>query len=294
MNQNIIPTTIKDNSIISITTKDNSNKNITKTLTKDNLNQNVKAVQIKDNPNQNIKLITTKDNSITFFNEQYKETYHSVSGAVEEAQKKFSDACKIKEFAKLHDEINILDVCFGLGYNTAVAIDNILAVNPNCKINIVGLENDINILNKLNELTPPIVHYDLIQKLVQPQNQQKNEFTLHEKNINLKIIIGDARETIKILNRAELITIINKLANQNNAKNIQFNFCFFDPFSPKTCPELWTKEFFQEVYAVMTNNGVLATYSCARIVRENMKTAGFIVKDGPIVGRRGPGTIGIK
>jgi len=187
-----------------------------------------------------------------------------------------------------------LDVCFGLGYNTAVAIDNVLAVNPDCKINIIGLENDINILNKLKELTPPIAHYDLIQKLVQSINHKKNEFTLHEKNVNLKIIIGDARETIKTLNRAEIITTITKLANQNNAKNIQFNFCFFDPFSPKTCHELWTKEFFQDIYAVMANNGILATYSCARIVRQNMNAAGFIVKDGPIVGRRGPGTIGVK
>lgn len=223
-----------------------------------------------------MKQIITNDNSPTCFSEKYGETYHSVSGAVEEAQKKFSDACKIKEFAKLHDKINILDVCFGLGYNSVVAIDNILAVNPECKINIIGLENDINILNKLKELNPKIAHYYLIQKLIQNHDTQKKEFTLHEKNINLKIILGDARETIKHLSVKA------------------FNFCFLDPFSPKTCPELWTKEFFEDIYAVMENNGILATYSCARIVRENLKSAGFIVKDGPIVGRRGPGTIGIK
>lgn len=245
------------------------------------MNKNIKQIPTKDNNNQNIiyqniKPVTTKDNSLTFFNEQYQETYHSISGAIEEAQKKFSDACKIKEFAKLHDEINILDVCFGLGYNSAIAIDNILTVNPDCKINIIGLENDINILNKLKELTPPIAHYYLIQKLVQNFDKQKNEFILHEKNINLKIKLGDARETIKHLPVKA------------------FNFCFFDPFSPKTCPELWTKEFFKDIYAVMENNGILATYSCARIVRENLKSAGFIVKNGPIVGRRGPGTIGIK
>jgi tRNA U34 5-methylaminomethyl-2-thiouridine-forming methyltransferase MnmC len=219
----------------------------------------------------NIKKIITNDNSPTCFSETYQETYHSTSGAVEEAQKKFSDACKIKEFAASHDEIYILDVCFGLGYNSAVAIDNILSANPNCKITIVGLENDMAILDEIKDMNPDITSYPMFKKLV-----SNKALCLDDKHIHIKILLGDAREKIK------------------ETKDISFNFCFLDPFSPKVCPELWTEEFFKDIYSVMAQNSVLATYSCARIVRDNLKKAGFEVKDGPIVGRRAPATIAAK
>ena len=66
---------------------------------------------------------------------------------------------------------------------------------------------------------------------------------------------------------------------------------FLDPFSPPKNPELWTESFFREVKKLMKPKAILATYSCARIVRDNLKKAGFIVKDGPIIGRRSPSTL---
>ena len=44
----------------------------------------------------------------------------------------------------------------------------------------------------------------------------------------------------------------------------------------------------------MIKESILATYSCARIVRDNLKEAGFEVFDGPSVGRRAPSTIAKK
>ena len=43
----------------------------------------------------------------------------------------------------------------------------------------------------------------------------------------------------------------------------------------------------------MKQNTKLSTYSCAKFVRNNLKEAGFAVKDGPIIGRSSPGTIAI-
>ena len=36
-----------------------------------------------------MKEINTKDNSVTFYNEKFDETYHSISGAKEESEKKY-------------------------------------------------------------------------------------------------------------------------------------------------------------------------------------------------------------
>jgi tRNA U34 5-methylaminomethyl-2-thiouridine-forming methyltransferase MnmC len=44
----------------------------------------------------------------------------------------------------------------------------------------------------------------------------------------------------------------------------------------------------------MKPNSRLATYSCARVVRDNLKNAGFQIFDGPKLWRRGPSTIAVK
>ena len=211
-----------------------------------------------------MKKIITNDNSPTFYNETFQESYHSSSGAIEEAFKKFVEPCQIAKLAK-KDNIYILDICFGLGYNSAAAIETIKSINPNCNIHIIGLENDKSLLTEIQSLNPKLKYYDLIKKLN----------TIQKNNIHLKLIIGDARETIKQIQ-------LNK-----------FDAVFLDPFSPKKCPELWTESFFKDIKKIMKPDAIMATYSCARIVRDNLKSAGFQIKDGPTVGRRSPGTIAL-
>jgi predicted methyltransferase len=126
----------------------------------------------------------TGDSSITLFNEKYQEHYHSTKGAVEESFEKFVKPCKIAELAK-SGKIRILDVCFGVGYNSAAAIDIALESNPKCKIEIVGLENDQEILDERKNLNPAFKYYDII----------KEEKT--DERIKIRILLGDAREKIK-------------------------------------------------------------------------------------------------
>jgi tRNA U34 5-methylaminomethyl-2-thiouridine-forming methyltransferase MnmC len=215
-----------------------------------------------------MKKIITKDKSITFYSKKYKETYHSVSGAEEEAVKKFVEPSNIKKLAKNKKQIKILDVCFGIGYNSAAAIDAIKAANPKCKILIIGLENDRKILKKINKINSSFKSYNHIK-------QASEKLKFKEKNIEIKILLGDAREKIKTIKR-------------------KFDAVFLDPFSPKKCPELWTEEFFKKINKLMKKGSILTTYSCAKIVRKNLAKTGFKVKDGPIIGRRAPSTIAVK
>ena len=210
----------------------------------------------------------TADNTETFLNTEVGESYHSQTGAVEEALKKYANPCKIAEKAKA-GTIKILDMFFGLGYNSAMAIDVALEANPNCEIEITGLEYDPNIIQKIQEVNPPINSYKIYKQLT-------NNKTIQQNNITIKLIIGDARETIK------------------QFKDEHFDAVFFDPFSPKTAPDMWTQELFTEVHRVMNSSAIMATYSCARMARENMKAAGLFYDEGPVVGRRGPGTIATK
>jgi len=221
-----------------------------------------------------MKAVITDDKSITFFNEKFQEHYHSTSGAAEEAIKKFVEPTNIKELAK-QGSIKILDICFGLGYNTTAAIDAIWEVNKECKIEIIGLENDADLFESLIQLEAQFTSYYLVRKLA------ANELLdLIDQSITINILGGDARDSIKSLS--------------SNPKLVEsFDIVFLDPFSPKKCPELWTKEFFTEIKKLMKKGAYLTTYSCASSVRKNLQELDFDVKDGPIVGRRSPSTVAI-
>lgn len=202
-----------------------------------------------------MKKIITGDRSLTFHNKEYDECYHSVSGAIEEAFEKFAKPCKLK------DGMKVLDICFGIGYNSLAAISS-------ADVGIVALESDAEILSRIDEIKVD----EKLQKDYNKIKKAAKKLEYSDDKISIGIILGDARETIKKVNG-------------------KFDAVFLDPFSPKKCPVLWTEEFFSEIAKRMKKGAVLATYSCAAKVRENLKSAGFNVTDGPCVGRKSPSTI---
>lgn len=227
----------------------------------------------------NLKEIKTADGSITFHNSEYDSAYHSLTGAEEEAVKKYAEQSGLAELAKKEHSIRILDICFGLGYNTAAAIDAINNVDPNCSVNVLGVDNDEEIVSKIQEVDAKFLCYKTLKQLSKSKISE-TQHMMKDKNMQIILLISDARVVMKML------------AKKKNPA-LKFDVVFLDPFSPKKCPELWTEEFFKDIKAVMKRKARLITYSCARNVRDNLKKAGFKVEDGKCVGRRGPSTIAI-
>lgn len=212
----------------------------------------------------------TEDGSITYRNNLVDETYHTKSGAVQEAIEKHAQALILKEIKMPV----IFDVCFGLGYNAAAAIDSIKKINSQTKIKIYCFENDKDILGKVLETKTQLESYDIITNFVK-HFLNNDELIYEENNICMVMCFGDARQTIKDVKE-------------------KADYIFFDPFSPKKQPEMWEKDFLNDIYNKTNYKGKLSTYSFARIVKDNLKNAGFYVIAGPIVGRRSPSTIAIK
>ncbi|MDJ0731764.1 MAG: MnmC family methyltransferase [Crocosphaera sp.] len=214
----------------------------------------------------------TDDGSYTFFSDEFEELFHSHSGAKQEAQYKFIEPCKIKEKTTIKDTIKILDICYGLGYNTAVALENVWLINPDIKIELFALENDINVsLEAINSNLLDNFSDCVIDNL----NSLANHHKVENNCLKAKLLLGDARQTIK--------TVINQ--------NFQADAIFLDPFSPPKCPQLWTVEFIQLVSQCLGKDGYLATYSCAASVRTALQLAGLNIGATRSVGRRSPGTI---
>ncbi|MFO7896056.1 MAG: MnmC family methyltransferase [Candidatus Cloacimonadales bacterium] len=208
-----------------------------------------------------MKLVKTQDGSYTAYNQTAREHYHTISGAIEEAFEKHVNALGIS------DGMPILDFCFGLGYNAIAATKN------HNNLEIIALENDPEIIKMMAEIEIPAIlasEYNYFRNLA-AQN------VLTDPNHNrISLILGDALKEIDQL------------------PDNYFQRVFFDPFSPKKQPQMWSAELLQKVYDKMQNGGKLSTYSCARIVRDNLKAAGFQVLDGPVIGRRSPATIALK
>ena len=216
---------------------------------------------------------TTADGSFTFTSKEFGEDFHSHYGAKQESFLKFAEPTQLA-FRAQKPVLRLLDICYGLGYNTAAALQTIWDINPDCHVEIMALE--------LNPAVPQaaIAHHlfdnwgynytDILHQLAfQHQVQQEH--------LRAELIVGDARNSIQLLNRSGFLA----------------DAIFLDPFSPPQCPQLWTVEFVNQISLCLHRDGILATYSCAAAVRTALLSAGLAIGSTPPVGRRSPGTIAV-
>lgn len=209
----------------------------------------------------------TADGSLTFFSADFGEWFHSRSGARLEAQQTYVEATGLAQRA-WESPIRILDVCYGLGYNAAAALDTLWRINPHCRVELMALELDARVPQRA------LSHHR--QQGWLPAVERTLEalavtHSLHTDTLSAQLRLGDARQTI-----------------QTVAQPV--DYIFLDPFSPPHCPELWTVEFLGQVARCLAPNGILATYSCAAAVRTALQQAGLTIGATVATGRRWPGT----
>jgi tRNA U34 5-methylaminomethyl-2-thiouridine-forming methyltransferase MnmC len=233
----------------------------------------------------------TDDGSYTFFSEEFGQTFHSKYGAKQESIFKYAMPTLLAEKAS-RGHLQILDICYGLGYNSAAALATIWRSNPDCKVEIIGLELDRTVAisaiehDLLSEWEEPIPQ--LLARLVREEVIEIDRFSA-------RLIFGDARQTIvggaSLLRQTFHVGGALPLALRNENRDFQADAIFLDPFSPVACPQLWTVEFLDRVAKCCAVDGIIATYSCAAAVRAAMMEAGLSIGDSLPVGRKSPGTI---
>ncbi len=215
----------------------------------------------------------TADNSSTFYSKEFEETFHSQQGAKTEAERKFVAPTELK--TKAHQpRLRLLDVCYGLGYNTAAALAQIWAVNPDCFVEVIALESDA-------DVPKSAISHGLLD-IWQPSIRQilttlADNYQVRTAQCQGTLLLGDARQTIKLV-----------------PSNFSADAIFLDPFSPPKCPQLWTVEFLSLVASYLDKEGILATYSAAAAVRAALQATGLYIGTIESMGRRSPSTIAAK
>ena len=222
-----------------------------------------------------LSLFPTEDGSVTFWSEIFQETFHSSHGAKHEAEAKFVSPAKIAEKARTQTQLNILDVCYGLGYNTAAAIACLLAISESsgdrtANLAIIALENNLEVPQKAIAAGLVDIWQPAIAKILQTAAETQ---IVKSETLSLQLLIGDARQTI------------------NQVSKKWADVIFLDPFSPPHCPQLWTVEFIQLLADCLKPDGCLVTYSSSAAVRTAMLMAGLQIGAIAPIGRKSPSTI---
>lgn len=203
-------------------------------------------------------IILTKDGSHTVAIPEMKVTYHSVHGAIQESQHVFIqagllDSC-LFDFIGVHQ---VLEIGFGTGLNALLTL--IEADKHKNRIYYTVIEP-----YPLNEKEISQLNY--CEQLKQPGYK-----LLFEKMHQL-----DWEEMFEITNYFRLTK--RKCSLTDFISDDVFSIIYFDPFAPAAQPELWTKEIFEKLYAMLLPEGILVTYCSKGDVRRAMQAAGFAVE----------------
>ncbi len=196
--------------------------------------------------------VLTKDGSYSLRSMFFQENFHSLLGALNETKSKFTATSNLQRFKG--KSLNVLDICFGLGYNSASLLDEL--ITQKSYLNLYALEID----KKPLEYS---LRNESFLKLWAPKVRTIFE-SLYRKDFfedqffNCSVLWGDAREKINII-----------------PSSIKFDLIYLDGFSPQKCPQVWTIEFLSKVTEKLNSQGYLITYSSSAAVRKTLRNLGL-------------------
>jgi len=204
-------------------------------------------------------LVKTEDGTFTAKSGLFDECYHSTrDGALKESLKKHVEPA----FSLLGSRkqgtgkgaVTILDICFGLGYNTLATLHYLDREGLNTPVHIYSPEFDKALVRSLVDFPYPkefAPYRDVIDSITE-------KGVYENAKIRIEVIFGDAREFL-------------------HATDLFFDIVYQDAFSPKKNPLLWTKEYFADLAVRLAPDAIVTTYSSATPVRMGMVENGLHV-----------------
>lgn len=141
----------------------------------------------------------TNDGTVGLFSRQDDDIYHSTYGALTESWQKFILPSNLKKYLTEHESVKILDICYGIGYNTKTALNVFINNFINGEKNIKKVKSRKKVIKKElpTEYSIEAIDTDNISKIGGSQNQKKQ--LENEENILCKDILIDAVDLDKTL-----------------------------------------------------------------------------------------------
>ena len=195
----------------------------------------------------------TADGSFSLQSERFGEAFHNSAGARNEAIAKFAVPAQLERFRN-GTPLRVLDVCVGLGYNSAAVLEALPSPAP--ELMWWGLELDRRPLELA--LAQPEFRSSWSPSVLQILEQMRDHGVWHHNRSSGELLWGDARRML-----------------QEIPGDQRFDLILQDAFSPQRCPELWTEEFLADLAGRLAAGGRLLTYSRSAAVRASLRRNGL-------------------
>ena len=203
------------------------------------------------------EIIKTSDGSTTIHIPEWNEQYHSIHGAIQEANHVYiNNGLRYKNT----NEIAILEIGFGTGLNSFMTF--LAAQKKELLIEYVGveaypiLEEELLKLNYVAELGAP-QFAKVFESFHSSSWEKKHQITSY----------------FSLLKRKQFF---HEIDDEN-----KFDVIYFDAFGARVQPELWNEEIFLKMFLALKSEGVLVTYAAKGSVRRAMQSVGFTVERLP-------------
>jgi len=230
----------------------------------------------------------TDDGSRTLWDEQLNETYHSGSGAVVESLVVYLKNSGVYDRLSCGNATAVLEYGFGTG--TAFLLTAATAIVHRAPLRYRALELsllpaaifaelqftasslDANVGTEFDgvlEVAQRLVNELAAWRAALPSEVAAGVYYYPvAEQIALEVVVGDA--------------VDYRLSGET------FDAVYFDPFSPSTCPALWTRTVFQSAFDALKVGGTLTSYCVKSAVRHELTQVGLQVErlKGPISGKR--------
>nr|WP_322624657.1 tRNA (5-methylaminomethyl-2-thiouridine)(34)-methyltransferase MnmD [uncultured Flavobacterium sp.] len=203
------------------------------------------------------EIIVTGDGSVTIHLPEMKESYHSKFGAIREAYHVF-----IQNGLALTNgqPVAILEIGFGTGLNAFITY--LESLKSGQQIHYTGVEAYPVALEEALQL-------NYVTEL-QAVEEQAVFDAMHANKWEEEAIINDKFTLIK-----------QHKFFQDIEDTDLYDLIYFDAFGYHAQPELWSEEIFAKMYKALKPNGILVTYACRTVIKNAMKTAGFLTEKLP-------------
>jgi tRNA U34 5-methylaminomethyl-2-thiouridine-forming methyltransferase MnmC len=209
---------------------------------------------------QTLFLVPTADGSLTLFQPEVGEHYHSKHGALQESKHVFLNSGLVYFLAQEpQTQVRILEVGLGTGLNFLLTAD--YAQKQNLQLDYIAIE-----AYPLSEtLLAQTCYNQFVEEAIWDGFLAKYKSSLTEttsisQGINLKV---------------------EKCLLADFTTQGQVDVIYFDAFAAIHQPEMWTTEALEKVCRYLKPGGVFVTYAITGNLKRSMKSLGFAIEKAP-------------
>lgn len=200
-----------------------------------------------------LRIIETSDGSHSLESTNYKASYHSHQGAIEESMHVFISAGIYYKYQQKATELSIFEMGFGTGLNAYLAY--LSSLKFDLKINYTGIE-----LHPVPSRSFLNLNYHKLLKT----GSQKEFIKFHTSEWDLDHRFNSLFDFKKV--NADLTSYVFESKH---------DLIFYDAFAPSSQPVLWEEGVHKKLYDALNPGGALVTYCAQGKFKRLLKQIGY-------------------